>query len=260
MADIYSLPEIDNFEENHYNWIHQYIQLQCNTSDIDLMSPATTLTAKGETNASLLIHEYIHFLQNFATNWGSAICVDLALAYLMIGASSAVSSEVYKPPLERAKITNTELLAGLDKLDSVRQKLIRSDKRTQIAGGKQHPITLSMSYDIVTFSNGLVEVQVGTKVIRESMAQMGTALYLGRKDSDVHENNQLISRKVAGAHPFFVAEEYWIVFEYFFEMACYPDVSWGVFALMQYALCTSEPERTVHRFFTYLRDAGPGPT
>lgn len=88
-----------------------------------------------------------------------------------------------------------------------------------------------MDGDVVTLSNGTWEVQVGMKVIRESMAHMCSLLFQGRSDDEVHEFNETISRPAAGMPPFGAKAEYWMVFEYFYELGCYTDVARGVFRL-----------------------------
>ena len=247
---------VDNFAKNHYSWIQQYIQLDCLSTDINLQVPGAELTEAGDRNTSLLVHEYIHYLQNFATYWGTWVCTALAFGYLKVGASSATSAETYQLPLKKENVTNAPLRGGLGLLELVKARLGQSDSTVPVSGGSLRPITVSIGSDIVALSNGLLNVQVGMKVIRESMAHTGTSLYLGRSDDELHQFNGLISKKTSTTAAFVTAEEYWIVFEYFYGRGKYTNVARGVFDLMQYALCTLRPDRTVGRFFRFLTASG----
>jgi len=249
--DLYSLGDIDRYADNHYNWIQQYIQLDCMTGDLDLRQGGAPMTKKGSKAAEYLVHEYIHYLQNFATCWGADICADIAGAYLKIGASAATDGDKYDFPLTMVQVKDETLLSGLTMLEHVKERLARGDGRKLIPGGSLRPFDVSLEDGVVVLCNGILQAHVGLKVIRESMAHMGTSLYLGRTDAQLHTYNELVFKGAGSSSSFAINEEYWIVFEYFYGLGRYSDVSTGVFSLMQQALCTADPEKVIYRFFKF---------
>ena len=247
---------VDRSGHNNYHWMQQYIKLDCLSQDLDLEKPGADLTLKGSKVAWYLVHEYIHYLQNFATVWGAIICRDIVMAYLTTSSSSQTDKQVHRLPLVLSNVKDASLKLGLSALHDVYHRLGKGDRTQPIAGGALQPMSVKFDDEVVTLNNGILEVQVGMKVIRESMAHTGTSLYRGRTDAELHTHNEAISRQASSTPAFSAWEEYWIVFEYFYGKGLYTDVCRGVFGLMQYALTTLDPPKTVYRFFRYSETLG----
>jgi hypothetical protein len=236
-----------------YDWERQVINLGCNYSDIETGTPGRKLNGEEQKQFSKLVHEYIHFLQNFATGWGAPVYTDFALSTMKIGASSAESREILTPPLEIADIRNAQLIEGINLRETVVKRVNKGERFEFIAGGTLSRLTsVEPNESIVVLSNGRVLTSLGIKVIRENMAHMGTLLFLGKSDKEIHAYNKAIMGFTKDGIEFSEQSEYWIVFEYFYELDRFDDLARGIFHLMQQCLITLNPELALLRFFKWF--------
>jgi hypothetical protein len=200
----------DQIGKAFYDWERHLINLGCSTSDFDL-NEGKSLTEKGSLESSKFVHEYIHFLQNFATSWGAPVFTDLTLAVMKIGASSATSDEKLILPIDKSN----DLL----------------------------PIeNVTDSEDCIKLSNNRIVAELGLKLIREHMAHLGTQLYLNKSDEEIHTYNKNI---FTNNHSIFSRDpEYWILFEYVFEAGTFSNIARGIFHLTQNNLITLNPKKS----------------
>ncbi len=75
-----------------YDWEKHMINVGCKSKDLNFLDPSKSITEEGDKNVSVFVHEYIHYLQNFTTTWGSLIFKDFTFALIRIGASSSDKS------------------------------------------------------------------------------------------------------------------------------------------------------------------------
>lgn len=239
----------DHIGQAFYDWERHLINMGCCTSDFDL-NQEHELTPAGKKESSKFIHEYIHYLQNFATSWGAPVFTDFALAIMKIGASSATSDEKIALPIDKNKITNKLLLDGIELRESV---ILRTNKcnNWDFKAGELKPITVVTDSDeCAKLSNNRINAELGTKLIREHMAHLGTQLYLKKSDQEIHKYNESIFTKLDSA--FSRDPEYWILFEYVFETGDFSEVARGIFYLTQNNLITLNPEKALKRFVTWF--------
>lgn len=227
-----------------YDWERQIVNLGCNLADVR--------TPKGEQYLSIFIHEYIHFLQNFATAWGAPVFTDFSLALLKIGASSALSKDILRLPLNVDLLNNGLLKDGFVLRRTVIARIEKCGSSTSDENGTLKAVELSLSNSCANLSNGRVTVEVGGKVIREHMAYLGTQLFLKKDDVQIHDHNKTMPGFHLNGIEFSQQSEYWIVYEYFFSSTKYQNLAKGIFHLMQHCLITLNPERAFLRFATWF--------
>jgi hypothetical protein len=232
-----------------YDWERHIINLGCNTSDFDL-NQEKELTQEGKNKSSKFIHEYIHYLQNFATSWGTPVFIDFALAVMKIGASSATSDEKISLPIDKNEITNKLLLDGIELRESVILRMNKCNNWNFNAGELKPIFNVTDSDECAKLSNNRINAELGIKLIREHMAHLGTQLYLKKSDQEIHNYNESIFTKQGST--FSRDPEYWILFEYVFETEAFSEIARGLFHLMQNNLITLNPEKTLRRFVTWF--------
>jgi hypothetical protein len=253
VVDYHYYESLTDVERTFYDWERQFINLGCKISDISI-NEDLSLTQNGNKEVSKLVHEYIHFLQNFAFTWGVPVFTDFSLANLKIGASSAVSTEKYSLPFDESKVTNQLLLDGLQMRKTVIERMQESDSYTIQSQGVLLPISIDLSHpDFVKFNNGLLKVQLGMKVIREHMAHMGTQLFLAKSDEEIHFVHEEFNGFKNAGISFGAGPEYWIIFEYLYEQKRFKGISRGLFYLMQQSLVSLKPVALVRHFFLWLQ-------
>src|SRR5436853_3274648 len=108
-TDYHYYNSFDEIGKPFYDWERQIINLGCNVSDIDISNASENMTDEGRKHSSKLVHEYIHYLQNFSTGWGAPVFTDFTLAIMKIGASSAESKEILNLPLVKSNLKSTLL-------------------------------------------------------------------------------------------------------------------------------------------------------
>ncbi|KAA0992459.1 hypothetical protein [Dyadobacter aurulentus] len=250
--DYFYFRSLDEIRKPFYDWERQVINVGCSSQDIGIDDEQVNLTIKGKENIAKLIHEYIHFLQNFATNWGGPIFVDLAVSLLKIGASSNESEEILKLPLNKENINNDLLISGLELRESVIERINRSS-RSFTHDKSRDAISVSGPTDgEFVITNGLTSIDVGLKLIREHMAYLGTQLYLNHNDDEIHSRNLVTFKR--NEHMLARNPEYWILFEYFYASKCFENVGRGVFFLTQYSLAGLAPNYSIIRFIKWIHD------
>ncbi len=238
-------------EAAFYDWERQFINLGCTIDDISL-NQESQLDKENIYEKSKLVHEYIHFLQNFAFTWGVPVFTDFSISYLKIGASSAVSDEVYTLPFPNSTITNTLLNEGLEQREKVIERINLFDEINLFEDGVLCPIILDISNnDYTKLNNGHLEIAIGMKVIREHMAHMGTMLFLSKTDTEIHIDNENFEGFIEKSKKFNRKAEYWIIFEFFIEQNKFKGIAEGVFYLMQQSLVTQNPVTFIKRFFKW---------
>lgn len=232
-----------------YTWDGMVLNIGCYEKDLKL-NGTEKITEEGKKNVSNLIHEYIHFLQNFCTAWGVPIFSDFALSYQKIGASIISSKEVFNYPFDFKKSTNKDLLEGIKLRETVISRFNKFGNVVVLDGNDKTEMRLEFSENGCTLSNNLLKVELGLKVIREHMAQIGTMLFFGFTDEQIHlenEKNSLDKDKTFSRN-----SEYWIVFEYVYGMNKYSNIGRGLFLLTQSCLVYLNPEMGIKRFFQWF--------
>lgn len=234
-----------------YDWERQMINIGCSKSDLDIPNLTNELSVEQRKNFALLVHEYIHYLQNFATAWGAPVFTDFSLALMKIGASSASSKNVIELPINKSNLSK-DLLNGIE----LREKVgFRLSKFSQVQYHDDHALTAinltSPNHNGVVLTNGRVTIELGGKTIREHMAHIGTQLFLGKSDNDIHElNKNYLGFRGYGVE-FSNKPEYWILFEFFFEMNLYSNIAGAILYLAQVCLITLNPELALLRFINW---------
>lgn len=243
----------DQIGNPFYDWERQLINLGCNVSDIDIANATKVLTEDGKKQISKMIHEYIHFLQNFATAWGAPVFTDFSLAMMKIGASSASSKEVIQLPLVKSNLKNTMLIDGITLRETVVQRINKCNNSQYHDNGSLTALSLTNpNNSCATLTNGRVTVELGVKVIWEHMAHMGTQLFLGKTDDEIHEYNKTIAGLKFNGIEFSRQPEYWILYEYLYETNLFTELAKGVFHLTQQCLITLNPELALLRFLNWF--------
>lgn len=252
--DYHYYSSFDEIGKPFYDWERQIINLGCNISDIDISNASSDVNDEGKKHSSRLIHEYIHFLQNFSTAWGAPVFTDFTLALIKIGASSAESKEILELPLIKANLKSELLIDGINQREDVLKRLSKHNKNEFHSDGELTKVLLKQTNEeCVILFNGRVTSELGIKVIREHMAHLGTQMFLNKSDEEIHYYNQTTSGFTKNGIEFSDQPEYWILYEYFYEMELLIDVAKGVFHLTQQCLITLNPEKALLRFINWFQ-------
>jgi hypothetical protein len=244
----------DQIGSPFYDWERQLINLGCNVADIDIDNSTNVMTDDGKKQFSILVHEYIHFLQNFATAWGVPVFTDFSLAIMKIGASSATSKEELQLPLVIATLKSPMLIDGITLRENVIQRINKCNNSQYHDNGLLTTVSLTNpNNNCSVLTNGRVTVELGLKIIREHMAHMGTQLFLGKTDDEIHNYNKTIGGFKFNGIEFSRKPEYWILYEYLFEANLFTELARGVFYLMQQCLITLNPELALLRFMNWFQ-------
>lgn len=239
----------DQIGQAFYDWERHLINLGCYTTDFDL-NKGKELTENGKLESSKFIHEYVHYLQNFATSWGAPVFTDFVLAIMKIGASSAISDEKIELPIDRSSITNRLLLDGIELRENVISRLNRFNDWEFKENELSIIRNVSDSQDCIKLTNNRVTAELGIKLIREHMAHLVTQLYLKKSDEEIHNYNKQIFTKNDSV--FSKKPEYWILFEYIFESESFSEIARGIIHLTQNNLITLNPEKALYRFIKWF--------
>ncbi|MEK0336983.1 MAG: hypothetical protein QQN41_06060 [Nitrosopumilus sp.] len=235
-----------------YDWERHIINLGCNKEDIKIDNVSSEPNKEGLKNTSKLVHEYIHYLQNFCTVWGAPVFTDIALAIMKIGASSVESKEKLSLPLVKSNIENTLLIEGIKLREDVIRRINKCDNFLFQDCEELSNITqVQTDSSCIVLSNSRVTTNLGLKVIREHMAHIGTQLFLGKSDDEIHEYNETLDSFKFFEIPFSKQSEYWILFENFYQTQKFKNLAKGIFHLTQQSLATLNPEKALYKFFTW---------
>jgi len=239
----------DQIGKAFYDWERHLINIGCSTTDFDL-NQEQNLTEKGSLESSKFVHEYIHFLQNFATSWGAPVFTDLTLAVMKIGASSATSDEKLILPIDKSLVTNRLLLDGIELRETVINRINKHNNWSFNENDILPIKNVTDSDDCIKLSNNRIVAELGIKLIREHMAHLGTQLYLKKSDEEIHSYNKNIFTNKDSI--FSRDPEYWILFEYVFETGTFSNIARGIFHLTQNNLITLNPEKALLRFIKWF--------
>lgn len=253
-TDYHYYNSFDEIGKPFYDWERQIINLGCNVSDIDINNTSDILTDEGRKYSSKLVHEYIHYLQNFSTGWGAPVFTDFTLAIMKIGASSAESKEILNLPLVKSNLKSTLLIDGINLREAVINRVNKFNSFDFHSLGILRKLELTLNNDVAVIANGRVTVELGLKVIREHMANLGTQLFLGLNDDEIHNYNKTVGGFKSGGIEFSDQPEYWILFEYFYKDKMFTDLAKGVFHLTQQCLITLNPESALLRFLRWFNN------
>lgn len=250
--DFHYYSSLDEIVSDFYDWERHFINLACSVKDIFQKENSNDTSSEYNKYKAKLIHEYIHFLQYFATAWGAPIFTDLALATLKIGTSSHKSQEKIDLPLEIDSIKNSLLIEGLNERANVINRIEEGDSIQYNYSNKLENISVYFKENIVGLTNNRVIINLGMKVIREHMAHMGTQLFFNRTDSDIHKYHIKIEGFKKDGIGFSDQAEYWIIFEYFYAKKNFINISKGIFNLMQLCLIATSPHKLLLNFFKWF--------
>lgn len=246
--------QFDEIQRPFYDWERQLINLRCKVSDIDIANSRNSMSEDGKKQISILIHEYIHFLQNFSTSWGACVFTDFSLALMKIGVSSALSKEVLESPLSMPNLKNSMLIDGLNLRKAVVDRINKCNNSQEHENGilvKLSIINSNEKCKIIT--NGKITVELGGKVIREHMAYLGTQLFLKKTDEEIHDYNEKNDSFTSNGIGFSKQPEYWVLYEYLYHLNLFSSLAKGVFYLTQQCLITLNPELALLRFMNWLQ-------
>jgi hypothetical protein len=235
-----------------YDWLNHVINLGCSSSDIDFSNAQSAITNAGKDYFVKFVHEYIHFLQNFATPWGVGILSELIWAYLKIGASSAYSNEKILLPLSMDSTCNPLLKEGLSQYLYTISKVTSFDQLLIENGNKGRTINLTFEDNIPVFSTIYFKWKFGCKSIREHMAFLGSELYQAKTDHQIHNDNERFSGFKCEDEPFSDAPQYWVFFEYVYQNYSLTNIAIGLFYLMEICLISREPDAVFLRFLRWF--------
>lgn len=246
--DYHYFNTLDEVNGPFYDWERQLINIPYLTEE--LLAPSAPQGYEGRLKFSKLVHEYIHYLQNFATTWGVPVFTDFSLAIMKIGASSVEDPNIIELPLVVSNLKNDLLREGFELRATVNERVIRFDDAEFYTDETLTSITeIEPSADGVTLTNGRVKVQLGITHIREHMAHMGTQLFLGKNDLEIHEFHRNCLGFQKNGVAFSNQTQYWILFEYLYQLDVYTELAIGIFYLSQQCLTMLAPEKALARFF-----------
>jgi hypothetical protein len=252
---------------NTYDWFSLKIELKLPITDetINKLQYKESSFSPEELNAlHYLAHEYIHFLQNITTHWGGPMLTDYALSLMKFGASSAEHEKIFSLPLDISKIASE--IGGLfeggnDLLKKIKGRTIANEGNIVFNSKNNFPdynIVNTTNNEVLSISNGRITKDIGLLCIRENMAHIGSLLFLGFSDENIHETN--VNSKHFCSSPKLLDKqpEYWLLFEYFFDNSnSYSNIGKGIYALCAEALTKLNPEKSIKRFFNWLKDNPP---
>lgn len=249
--DYHYFSTIDEANGPFYDWERQLINIPYLTEE--LLAPSAPDGYEGRLKFSKLVHEYIHYLQNFATTWGAPVFTDFSLAIMKIGASSVEDSNIIELPLVVDNLRNDLLREGFELRATVNERVIRFDDAEFYRNRTLTSIIeIAPSADGVTLTNGRVKVQLGITHIREHMAHMGTQLFLGNNDLEIHEFHRDCPGFQEKGVAFSNQTQYWMLFEYLYQLDIFSELALGIFHLSQQCLTMLAPEKALARFFRWL--------
>ena len=238
-----------------YDWEVLLINLGCKKGDIDLKTPNDRIDDNSIKDFTKFVHEYIHYLQNFSTNWGVPVYTDFLLSFMKMGASS-LQNEDLSFPLNKEDIEAELLKDSISLRENVLSRLSKNGNQSGSVQGEYSNIKREYNENgPVILSNGKISCEIGLKCIREHMAHLGVELFFGNSDTDIHEKHKALSFSNEEGQ-LIQYPEYWIVFEHFFSNFSLKNVGKGTFFLAQECLTRLNPDEAFKRFLDWFERSG----
>lgn len=249
-ADLFYFDSFDAELTPSYYWHSYVISTACKSNDINFDLEIQP-TVNGQRNLSLFLHEYIHYLQFIGTPWGIPVFTDLTLSFFKIGASKLDCLDKLIPNFKFEDYSGL-LKDGLILRNEVKDRVNKNDSCKDLQSqSNDFSIDLFWSSDKVEFNTNRLRCSIGSKIIREHMAHMGTQLFLNLSDEEIHVYNEKISKIFTGKI------EYWCLFEYFFfRYQNIKNIARGIFYICQHCLSDLSPSEALSRFIGWF-EANP---
>jgi hypothetical protein len=237
----------EDMHNPHYNWTTLHTLLPFDSKVVSGDEPIDTKLFKQY--YPIFCHEYIHYLQNFYTAWGTTVFADYTTALAKLGSAKAIAAynESFLVPITAVNFpANSMFRDGWDMKTLVIAKLSKGDSHSSV----------NQIHDAIILSKGEFlyhdfQLQPGLKCIREHMAHMGSLTAIGYTDKGIDSFNK--------AHAPFLKDGvlynhtiYWIMFQYFFGLQQYQNVGIGIFFLCYECLGSLNPEKALNRFLVWI--------
>ena len=123
-----------------YDWTSFNINLNFNKEDIDLDSIFNGLKSFEDTKYEMLfIHEYVHYLQNFYTNWGGLVFCDFIFGVNKLAASRGEDDSEITLPLKLEKKQSQLWNDGLKMLEKFKINISTDDGNIRFEASNSFP-------------------------------------------------------------------------------------------------------------------------
>ena len=107
---------------------------------------------------------------------------------------------------------------GYDLFKTIKNRSVKNEGITTFNPKNTFPnykIIQSTTDEILTINNGRISKNIGLLTIRESMAHLGSLIFLDLSDKDIHTLNINSKHFCSTINLLDKSPEYWILFEYF---------------------------------------------
>lgn len=238
-----------------YDWTSFNIDLNFNKEDIDLDTIFNGLKPfQGTKNEMLFIHEYVHYLQNFYTNWGGLVFCDLVLGINKLAASRGEDNSTITLPLKLEKKESQLWDDGVEMLEKFRVNISTDDGHIKFEESYSFPNykISELTTDKAVISNGRIVYTINNKTIREHMAELSACLFADLNDEQIHDRFIRSNAFSSGNSIMDKEPMYWFLFEYFFAKK-YKNIAEGLVLLTHSALCSANPVPVICRFLLFLK-------
>lgn len=238
-----------------YDWTSFNINLNFNKEDIDLDSIFNGLKYFEGTNKEMLfIHEYVHFLQNFYTNWGGLVFCDFVLGVNKLASSRAEDDSLIALPLRLEKKKSQLWNEGVEMLKKFNINISTDDGNIRFEESNSFPNykISELTKEKAVISNGRIVYTINNKTIREHMAELSACLFADLNDEQIHIRFLSCNTFSSGNSIMDKEPMYWILFEYFFANK-YQNIAEGIILLTHSALCSANPVNVICRFLLFLK-------
>ncbi|WP_445457721.1 hypothetical protein [Flavobacterium sp. HNIBRBA15423] len=239
-----------------YDWTSFNIDLNFNKEDIDLDAIFNgSKSFEGTNKEMLFIHEYVHFLQNFYTNWGGLVFCDFVLGINKIAASRGEDNSKVKLPLKLENKKSGLWNDGIETLQRFQKKLGTDKNNIQLETTNTFPnyTIIDLNHNSVVIGNGRILYTINNKTVREHMAELSACLFANLNDQHIHDKFLTTNAFSSGNSIMDKDPMYWMLFEFFFAKK-YKKIAEGLVLLTHTALCSANPVHVICRFFIFLQD------
>lgn len=237
-----------------YDWASFNINLNFNKEDIDLESIFNGMKPfEGTNNEMLFIHEYVHYLQNFYTNWGGLVFCDFVLGINKLAASRGEDNSTIVLPLRLEKKQSELWNDGVEMLEKFKINISTDDGNIRFEEDNTFPNykISELTNEKAVISNGRILYTINNKTIREHMAELSAYLFADLNDIQIHERFLRCNVFSSGNSIMDKEPMYWFLFEYFFAKK-YLNIAEGLLLLTHSALCSANPVPLICRFLLFL--------
>lgn len=237
-----------------YDWTSFNISLNFNKEDIDLDSIfAGEKSFEGSNNEMLFIHEYVHFLQNFYTNWGGLVFCHFVLGVNKLAASRGEDDSVITLPLKLEKRQSQLWNDGIEILEKFKISLSTDEGNIRFEETNLFPDykISELTNEKLEISNGRILYTINNKTIREHMAELSACLFTNLNDVQIHDRFSRCNAFSSGNSIMDKEPMYWFLFEYFYAKS-FTNIAEALVKLAHSALCTANPKDVISRFFIFL--------